>query len=154
MYVYIYMHLHVESYIYIYMSICVITVTCVCIYIYMCNVWLLIYICRDSHARWHCIWMYVTSWDLFRHWFAEIVTWCVYVCVSLFRWGLQVNNFLCSEFPCVDQLFLWEKAKSSKKQSRKEMAYACSKITDLYGNLQCFVLPRPFLGGGNRVARL
>ena len=34
------------------------------------------------------------------------------------------------------------------------MLYTCSKITDLYGNLQCFVLAGQFEGGGNPIARL
>ena len=44
--------------------------------------------------------------------------------------------------------------KISKKNPEKKMLYTCSKITDLYGNLQCFVLAGQFEGGGNPITRL
>ena len=44
--------------------------------------------------------------------------------------------------------------KISKKNPEKKLLYTCSKITDLYGNLQCFVLAGQFEGGGNPIARL
>ena len=40
------------------------------------------------------------------------------------------------------------------KKNQKKLLYTCSKITDLYGNLQCFVLAGQFEGGGNPIARL
>ena len=43
--------------------------------------------------------------------------------------------------------------KISKKNPYK-ILYTFSKITDLYGNLQCFVLAGQFEGGGNPIARL
>ena len=43
--------------------------------------------------------------------------------------------------------------KISKKNPEK-IALTCYKISDLYGNLQCFVLAGQFEGGGNPIARL
>ena len=50
--------------------------------------------------------------------------------------------------------YSYGKNQNLKKKSRKKMLYTCSKITDLYGNLQCFVLAGQFEGGGNPIARL
>ena len=50
--------------------------------------------------------------------------------------------------------YSYGKNQNLKKKSRKKLLYTCSKITDLYGNLQCFVLAGQFEGGGNPIARL
>ena len=80
----------------------------------------------------------------------DMVCMCVYHCCT---GDCKSTIFYARNSPA------WTKYSNGKKQNlekhpEKKLAYACSNITDLYGNLQCFVLPRPFSGGGNRVARL
>ena len=48
--------------------------------------------------------------------------------------------------------YSYGKNQNVKKKSRKKMLYTCSKITDLYGNLHCFVLAGQFEGGDNNRA--
>ena len=85
--------------------------------------------------------------------FAEILTGCVYHC---------------SIGECKPPLFYtrnsitWDivyngrkpKLKKKKKKNYSFLVDRCSEIMVLYENLQCFVLPRHFWGGGNPMARL
>ena len=78
---------------------------------------------------------------------------CVCVCIIV-PLGTASQHFSMLGIPLRGPIIPMGKSKILKKKPEKKLAYACSKITDVYGNIQCFVLPRPFSGGENRVARL
>ena len=104
--------------------------------------------------------LYMNVWNFLRSLPSLVCRDCDMVCVCvciIVPLGTANQHFSMIGIPLRGPIIPMGKSKilkKKKKKNRKKLAYACSKITDLYGNLQCFVLPRPLSGGGNRVARL